>query len=71
MIALVMKGGIPTQIGKGDAHTLCEFVCLTAEHIPPRLSVIVAEPFGIFTTQRDHGGPDETLMLGNRFRYLG
>lgn len=47
MVALIVEGGVPTEVSGRDIHGSGDFVAVGTEQIPPRFCVIITEALGI------------------------
>ena len=63
VMALIMEGGVPTEVSGRDIHGGGNFVAVGAEQIPPRLRVIVTEALGVLSLEGDDVRPDVAWVL--------
>lgn len=71
MIALVMIGGVPTQIGQRDFHILCNGFRLRAQKISPCVGVVITETGSVLAAQRNNVRPHIAVMIRNFLRHFG
>lgn len=62
MMALIMEGGIPSQILHGDLQVLRERLGLGPQHVPPPCAPVKSQPLRILTAQGHDGRPYIPLM---------
>ena len=65
MIALVMVGSVPAQIGQRDFHVLGNGFCLRAQEVSPCVGVVITKPGGVFTAQRNNVRPHIAFVIRN------
>ena len=58
MVPLVMKSGVPFQMGGRDLQPIRQCDCLGAEQIPPADGGVEAQPLGVLPAQGVDGCPD-------------
>ena len=71
VMALIMEGGEPPEMLHRDFQILGQSLRLRPQHIPPAVSVIEAEPFGVLSPQGQDCRPYISLMEIQFFRYIG
>lgn len=58
VMALVVEGGVPTEISGRNIHSGGDFVAVGAEQIPPSLRVIITEALAIRPLKGNDVRPD-------------
>ena len=71
MIAFVVIGGVPAQVGQRDFHILRNGFRLGAEKISPCVGVVVTKPGGVLPAQRNNVRPHIAVVVCHFLRYFG
>ena len=62
MIALVMEGGVPTEVLRLDVHSGSNVVAVRPQQCAPRRRVVISKPCGILPFQRNDVRPYVTSV---------
>ena len=57
MVFLIVEGGPPAEIFRGNFHGLSQFRLVGQQELPPALAVLIAQPVGVLPFQGVDEGP--------------
>ena len=70
VVALVVKGGIPTEILKRNLHSFGHLRRKGGEQPSPAFGVVIAEPDSVLPPQGEDGQPEVAGVVGHLLRHL-